>query len=170
MGCISAKWVSSHNQRSYAPNDGCLSPCCVIYPCSLHQDAVTFQYLPFFQPHNVALRCFFKERRCHVGAFQCSCGKACSCSEDLRRHSRSTGHRIHRRFQLWPAVEQLSWSRFGAENGEKLPVERVNGMEFSHGPWSFRTKADVNIIPHKLHTISDNGDFTSPCRIPESSS
>lgn len=40
------------------------------------------------------------ERRCHVGAFQCSCGKACSCSEDLRRHSRSTGHRIHRRFKL----------------------------------------------------------------------
>lgn len=41
------------------------------------------------------------ERRCHVGAFQCSsCGKACSCGEDLRRHSRSTGHRIHRRFKL----------------------------------------------------------------------
>eukprot|EP00435_Cladocopium_sp_Y103_P040190 s622_g10.t2 len=41
------------------------------------------------------------DRRCHVGAFQCSsCGKVCSCSEDLRRHSRSTGHRIHRRFQL----------------------------------------------------------------------
>ena len=26
----------------------------------------------------------------------------------------------------------------------------------------------MNMIPHELHTISDNGDFTSPRRIPES--
>ena len=32
--------------------------------------------------------------------FRCSCGKAFACSEDLRRHSRSTSHAIHIKFHL----------------------------------------------------------------------
>ena len=34
------------------------------------------------------------------GAFRCPCGKSSSCSEDLRRHSRSTGHFIPDTFRL----------------------------------------------------------------------
>eukprot|EP00434_Breviolum_minutum_P033497 symbB.v1.2.029641.t1/scaffold3155.1/size62257/3 len=39
------------------------------------------------------------ERRMHPGHFACAeCPKSFSCTEDLRRHSRSTGHRIPLRF------------------------------------------------------------------------
>ena len=38
---------------------------------------------------------FLQERRMHPGHFACAeCPKSFSCTEDLRRHSRSTGHRI----------------------------------------------------------------------------
>ena len=40
------------------------------------------------------------EAESHAGCFVCSCGNSFRCSEDLRRHSRSTGHGIDLRFQL----------------------------------------------------------------------
>ena len=65
----------------------------------------------------------------HRDAFRCaSCGKCCSCSEDLRRHFRSTGHSIPIAFQN-AAEEADDWeviqSTRPTEVGE--PVEGVQG-------------------------------------------
>ena len=82
-------------------------------------------------------------------ACQCSdCGKGFSCGEDLRRHSRATGHAIHVRFRLINArTPSVTSSSYATSTEARL--------EGDDGPQERRVGAAGDIPP--VHWLSELG-------------